>query len=369
MKNFITLFAAALFLAVLVGCPMIMKDPTETSSTTIPTSTSSTSTTIEQLVTTTTLPLSWSSDQTAPAIPNICMNVMPVGSTITFSSETDGADVYLCVSDNPINLSENTIIWKKLDSVTPDQSGDWYIYSKATHSEKSDSPIVSMTVKAVRSFDSTTQTPIGKTEPKTWATGYKDYKIGTYCTSKSFQDPSKAFGPAKGDSYDIICLGNGGSITMTFDVNICDGKGADFAVYENSYNGLFLELGFVSVSSDGEHFISFDCVSLTDHTVDAFGFIDSNDIYNLAGKYKQGQGTPFDLSELRYRAEVLSGLVDLNRIRYIRIDDIIGDPQGGRDERDSFGNVVYDPYTVDPSIYTAGFDLDAIGVLNGNEAD
>ena len=125
----------------------------------------------------------------------------------------------------------------------------------------------------------------------------------------------------------------------------------------------------MSVSSDGEHFIQFDCVSLTDHTVDAFGSLDPNKIYNLASKYKQGQGTPFDLSELRYRSEVLSGLVDLNRICYIRIDDIIGDPKGGRDERDSFGNIIYDPYTVDPSIYSAGFDLDAIGVLNVSDAD
>lgn len=361
MKKFITLFAAALFLAVLFGCPADTNNPPQPETSSV--------TSLEQVVTTTTLPLSWSSNQTAPAIPNICMNVMPVDSKISFSSATDGADVYLCVSDNPINLSENTIIWKKLDSITLDQSGDWYIYSKATHSEKSDSPIIEMTVNVVASFDSSTQTPIGKSVPTKWATGYKDYKIGTYCTSESFQDPQKALGAAKGDSYDIVCLGNGGSITMTFDVNICDGKGADFAVYENSYNGLFLELGFVSVSSDGEHFIRFDCVSLTDHTVDAFGSIDNTKIYNLASKYKQGLGTPFDLHELRYRAEVLSGLVDLNRIRYIRIDDIIGDPQGGRDERDSFGNVVYDPYTVDPSIYTAGFDLDAIGVLNGNEAD
>ena len=227
MKNFITFFAAALFLAVLFGCPMIMEDPTETSSTNIPTSTSSTSTTIEQLVTTTTLPLSWSSDQTAPAIPNICMNVMPLGSTITFSSETDGAETYLSVTDPS---SDNTIIWKKLDSVMLDKVGKWHIYTKATHSDKSDSPIVEMTVNAVTSFDSTTQTPIDKSVPTKWATGYRDYVIGTYCTSATYQDPQKALGPAKGDSYDIVCLGNGGSITLTFDIPICDGEGADFAV-------------------------------------------------------------------------------------------------------------------------------------------
>ena len=371
MKNFITLFAAAIILAVLFGCPADTNNPPqpETSSTTSSTTTSSTSTTIEQLVTTTTLPLSWSSDQTAPAIPNICMNVMPIGSTISFSSATNGADVYLCVSDHSINMPENTIIWKKLDSVTLDQSGDWHIYSKATHSDFSDSPIIEMTVNVVSSFDSTTQSSIDKSVPTKWATGYKDYVIGTYCTSESFQDPQKALGAAKGDSYDIVCLGNGGSITLSFDIPICDGKGADFAVFENGFNNQFLELGFVSVSSDGEHFIRFDCVSLTDHTVDAFGSIDNTQIYNLASKYKQGLGTPFDLNELRYRSEVLSGLVDLNRIRYIRIDDIIGDPKGGRDERDSFGNIIYDPYTVDPSIYSAGFDLDAIGVLNVSDAD
>ena len=111
-------------------------------------------------------------------------------------------------------MSANTIIWKKLDSVTLDQSGDWYIYSKATHSNKSDSPLVDMTVNVVASFDSTTQTAIGKDVPKAWATGYKDYTIGTYCTNASFQDPQKALGAAKGDSYDIVCLGNRRRKTM-----------------------------------------------------------------------------------------------------------------------------------------------------------
>ena len=89
-----------------------------------------------------------------------------------------------------------------------------------------------------------------------------------------------------------------------------------------------------------------------------FGNIDPTDVDGLAGKYRQGFGTPFDLEALASKSAVLSGHVDLMQISHVRIIDIIGD--GSR--LDGQGEPIYDPY---PTTGSAGFDLDAIGVSNG----
>ncbi|WP_155325803.1 PEP-CTERM sorting domain-containing protein [Desulfosarcina ovata] len=185
-----------------------------------------------------------------------------------------------------------------------------------------------------------------------WATGYEDYIIGDNVSS-TWQTPEKALGKAVGSSYDIVCLGAGGSIVLTFDTAIYDGDGYDFAVFENSFNSTFLELAYVEVSSDGVNYFRFDNDSQTASAVGGFGAVDPTNIDGLAGKYKQGYGTPFDLADLSYDAELL----DIDNITYIRIVDIIGDGT----YLDSDGDVIYDPY---PTSGSAGFDLDAIGVIN-----
>ena len=185
-----------------------------------------------------------------------------------------------------------------------------------------------------------------------WATGYENYIIGDNVNS-SWQTPEKALGEAVGDSYDIVCLGRGGEITLTFDTPIADGDGYDFAVFENSFNDTFLELGYVEVSSNGTDFFRFDNDSLTESMVGGFGAVDPTNITGLAGKYKQGYGTPFDLAEL---ADV-NPLLDVDNITYIKIVDIVGDGT----YTDTSGDTIYDPY---PTSGSAGFDLDAIGVLN-----
>lgn len=190
-----------------------------------------------------------------------------------------------------------------------------------------------------------------------WATGYTDYRAGSNVDS-AWQTPEKALGKATGDSYDVVSLGRGGRITLTFAAPIEDGEGWDFAVFENSFSDSFLELAYVEVSSDGATFLRFDNDSLTAEPVGAFGSIDPTDIEGLAGKYRQGYGTPFDLADLGEREEVTSGMVDLSHIVYIRIIDIIGDGTS----LDTSGDVIYDPY---PTVNSAGFDLEAIGVSSG----
>lgn len=190
-----------------------------------------------------------------------------------------------------------------------------------------------------------------------WASGWQDYLPGAEVDAQ-FQTPDKATGVAVGDSFDIVSLGRGGSITMTFDTPISNGPGADFAVFENSFNETFLELAWVEVSSDGANFSRFPGVSLTPGPVSAFGSVDPTDIDGFAGKFKQGFGTPFDLDSL-----AVDATLDLANINFVRIVDIVGDgnvfdnasaAQGGP-------HPVYDPY---PTIQSAGFDLDAVGVIN-----
>jgi hypothetical protein len=190
-----------------------------------------------------------------------------------------------------------------------------------------------------------------------WAVDYTAYERGRDL-DVVFQTPEKALGKANGTSFDVVSLGEGGSITMLFDTPVQDGEGWDFAVFANPFNDHFLELAYVEVSTNGMDFVRFDNISLTPGPVSSFGAVEAGLIDGLAGKYRQGFGVPFNLSDLSQRPEVLDGLVDLQAIEYVRIVDIIGDGSC----RDSEGNPIYDPY---PTKGAAGFDLDAIGVSNG----
>ncbi len=185
-----------------------------------------------------------------------------------------------------------------------------------------------------------------------WATDWKQYTPGTE-VSATFQTPEKALGPAVGTSFDIVSLGRGGEITLQFDIPIRDGLGSDFAVFENSVTDTFLELAFVEVSSNGTDFFRFDTDSLTASSVGGFGSVDPTNIDGFAGKYRQGFGTPFDLNDLAG----VSADLDVSAISHVRLIDIVGDGS----QTDSSGDTVYDPY---PTVGSAGFDLDAIGVIN-----
>ncbi len=201
-------------------------------------------------------------------------------------------------------------------------------------------------------------TAIYKDDPSfvAWATGWENYLPGLNVDS-TWKTPEKALGKAVGTSYDIVCLGRGGQITMTFDKPITNGDGWDFAVFENSFNDTFLELAYVEVSSDGKHFYRFDNVSLTSGPVGGFGSVDPTNITGLASKYRQGYGTPFDLDPLCFRKAGPLTYLDLNNVRYVRLLDIVGDGS----YKDSYGRIIYDPY---PTTGSAGFDLDAIGVIH-----
>lgn len=190
-----------------------------------------------------------------------------------------------------------------------------------------------------------------------WATGYKDYQPGSNVDA-IWKTPEKGLGKAQGTATDIVVLGDSGRITMTFSGSIYNGPGADFAVFENSFSDTFLELGWVEVSSNGTDYFRFPNYSFTPAAVGGFGSIDPTNIDGLAGKYRQGFGTPFDLNALAGTA----GL-DVNNVQYVRIVDITGNGAQFDSYPAAYGgpHPIYDAY---PTSGSGGFDLDAIGVIH-----
>ena len=242
-----------------------------------------------------------------------------------------------------------------------------------------------------------------------WATGCVEYSPSDTAWSGVWNDPNKAFGPATGQNFDIVSLGElnreeielgkpPGRITLIFG-DPCDGgdkgvihngEGYDFVVFENGFisevttpagsigGQMLAELGYLEVSSNGRDFARFPAVSLTPARVGAYGTIEISNVHNLAGKHPNANGicmgTPFDLDELADHPSVTAGLVDLNNIRYVRIVDV----PGSGDFFDK-GSVYIDPttwpawhnYAENHAVYdqwptwgSGGFDLEAIGILN-----
>jgi hypothetical protein len=185
--------------------------------------------------------------------------------------------------------------------------------------------------------------------------GYQDIS-NTSLGYANAGDSSKAIAKADGST---VSLGDGGSAIVTFSAPIKNGPGFDFAVFENSFNGTFLELGFIEVSSDGLNFFRFPPTSNSQYTLQ-YGnsaSIDATKLNNLGGKYRILYGTPFDLQEL-------TGIPQLNvsAITHVKIIDVVGSITAPYATYDKNNNPVNDPW---PTPYpSSGFDLDAVGVIN-----
>ena len=166
-------------------------------------------------------------------------------------------------------------------------------------------------------------------------------------------------------TFGVVCLGDGGMATLTFASPICNGEGPDFAVFENGFANAVnpdtwaLELAFVEVSSDGEHFFRFPAYSNTQTTTQLAngGTILPSEIHNLASKYGAMYGTPFDLDEVED-----DPLLDKNRVTHVRVVDVVGciDPQYAT--YDCQGHIINDPWPT--PFASSGFDLDAVGVIH-----
>lgn len=157
----------------------------------------------------------------------------------------------------------------------------------------------------------------------------------------------------------VVSLGDSGIAICSFQNEIYNGPGNDFAVFENSFDGNYLELGFVEVSSDGINFFRFPVTSNTQDTLQTgpFGDTEAAKVNNMGGKYVAQYGTPFDLNEMLG----ISGL-DVNHIKQVKIIDVVGSITKQYATYDKNNNKVNDPW---PTPYpSCGFDLDAVGIIN-----
>lgn len=214
----------------------------------------------------------------------------------------------------------------------------------------------------------TGSTAIANTDPSivAWASSFADLVRGPLDIADpgaglaSYGTGNEALGFADGNAANVVSLGDGGRITLAFAHPIFDGPGFDLAVFENGFSDTFLELAFVEVSSNGTDFARFPAVSLTQSSqqVASFGALDPTDINDLAGKYRAGFGTPFDLAELAGASPSL----DIDNINFVRIVDVVGSIDPAYGTFDSLGNPVNDPYPT--AFASGGFDLDGVAAIH-----
>jgi len=114
----------------------------------------------------------------------------------------------------------------------------------------------------------------GVLAPDRFVTTVVDFAPGTCGGFGSDGMPTVVEGPPVGGgsssgSLDVLSLGGGGSITLSFVPNaIVDGPGSDFIVFENPFltnasdpSTVFAEPGEVSVSDDGATWTAFPCTA------------------------------------------------------------------------------------------------------------
>ena len=198
-----------------------------------------------------------------------------------------------------------------------------------------------------------------------WATGVELTRGPQNITNPDgpragFGGDTNAIGMATMDNtMDAVSLGDGGSALVTFARPIRNGEGFDFAVYENAFGDGSLELAFVEVSTDGQRFVRFPatCLTQSETQLGNAGQSDPTNLNNLAGKYRIGFGTPFDLEELSD-----STGINIDSIVYVRIVDVVGsiDPQYGT--YDAFGHIINDPWPT--PFESSGFDLTGVAVMH-----
>jgi hypothetical protein len=165
--------------------------------------------------------------------------------------------------------------------------------------------------------------------------------------------PEVVLGPPVGGgessgSTDVLSLGCGGSIVLGFGPGgIEDRPGPDFIVFENAFvpssgGGVFVEPGEVSVSADGETWLTFACVVEGDGALEGCAgvtpVLSSPDSGIDPTDPARAGGDAFDLAD-----------VGLARARHVRIVD--------RTE-EYYGTTLW------CSPPKGGFDLDAVSVVS-----
>jgi hypothetical protein len=182
--------------------------------------------------------------------------------------------------------------------------------------------------------------------PTRFASCVLSYEPGPGAGHGQDELPQIIYGPPVGSglgegSLDVLTLGGGGEIAIGFGSNaIVDGPGLDFILFENPFDidgdpeDPYAEPGVVSVSDDGETWVSFPCHK------ESFPYTGCAGWHPVLSNPDNGI-SPFDPVHAGGDAFDLAD-IGVARARYVRIVDV------------SFrGSTPYE-----------GFDLDAAVILN-----
>jgi hypothetical protein len=192
--------------------------------------------------------------------------------------------------------------------------------------------------------------PADLPQPPPYAESVESFQPGEAAGYNEAKLPDIVLGPPQGKgnsagSLDVLSLGVHGEIVLGFgDQVMIDGPGADLIVFENPFwpsgdaSQVFAELGEVSVSEDGETWHTFTCDTAGDGNArfpGCAGFTptlvyDAETLIPLDPE--QTGGDAFDLADL-----------SVERARFVKIRDLA---------------------TLEGATPSAGFDLDAVGIVN-----
>jgi hypothetical protein len=184
-----------------------------------------------------------------------------------------------------------------------------------------------------------------------WLDRVIDFTAGAFAGFGRDQMPRIVFGPPEGlapleGSVDVVSLGHGGSIVVSFEDNVVtDGPGDDLVIFENAFfvgsegGSVFVEFGIVQLSPDGRTWYEFPYDAQTGEGLAGRVPVYANSQNRLDPFVESSGGDRFDLADI--------GLPYARRIRII----------DGGDEIDDIGNVT-------PPGAKGGFDLDAAGAIH-----
>jgi hypothetical protein len=199
-----------------------------------------------------------------------------------------------------------------------------------------------------------------------WFAGFTDYAIAVTSINPgptATADPDSAVGEPSGlglwqGSVDVYTVGVGGSITLELDSSAVNAAGTDLIVCENPFLVLgtqdsFVEAMFVEVSTNGVDFARFPTrytgnvgpfpptIGLPTPWYSGFAgvmpFHANPELGYSPIDVVTGGGDAFDLADLLDHPLVLSELLDLDEVNYVRLIDI----ESGV-ELDSFGTPIWD---------------------------
>ncbi|MCB9477520.1 MAG: hypothetical protein H6684_05085 [Deltaproteobacteria bacterium] len=233
--------------------------------------------------------------------------------------------------------------------------------------------------------------------PANFAIQVLDVQYGALAGFGQKEFPDNVLGPpaGKGDyapqssETELLSLGEGGQITLKMGREILDGPGTDFLIFENvlywsgNTANTYTEAAIVDVSQDGETWFTFPFdfnpdgptgpQGLPDTVPENFvGFAGIEPTYGNCDPDRDGDisdaidpldpdiagGDRFDLAD-----------VDMEWAAYVRIRDTGHiDRAPGTETYDDDGDLIQDGGNMLASFGgIQGFDLDAVGVVNGGE--